>query len=288
MKKISSVGLVLNINKEKTFQVASKVIDWLQDKDINIFIEEKAAKQMSKKHKKASFSKLRESSDLIILFGGDGTFLYTARNFIGTEIPILGINMGRLGFLTEIEINEIEETLQKLISGNCKIEKRMLLKTKVKRDNKIVFESFALNDTVVNRGANARMIGIDLYINNKQVNSYRADGLIAATPTGSTAYSLSAGGPIVNPCLRALIITPICPHTLYVRPLVISDQEIVKIIVSGENHEMKITTDGNDSFSLITGDMIIVEAAKKDISLVTLPDRTFYDILHEKMRSGLV
>lgn len=288
MKEISCIGLVLNTKKNKSFAIAKKVLSWLDNKDIQVLIEKKAAKKMNTSDLKASYRKLREKVDMVILFGGDGTFLYTARYFIGTDIPILGINLGKLGFLTEIEINELDNTLEKIYNNNFTVEKRMLLKTRVSRKDEIVYENFALNDIVINRGGNAKMVRIKLYINNEFVNSYRADGLILATPTGSTAYNLSAGGPIINPQIRAIIITPICPHTLYVRPMVISEREEVKIVVSGESESMKITADGRDTQNLKKQDEIMVKAAQKSISTVKFSGKTFYTILHEKMRAGMV
>lgn len=283
------IGLVLNTGKKKAFTVASQVIYWLQQKNnINLFMEEKAASVIDKSVRSASYDDLRREADMIILFGGDGTFLHTAHHFIGTGIPLLGINLGRLGFLTEIETSELKDTLELIAEGKYEIEKRMILEAKLLRDNRELAYNFALNDVVVNRGANARMIKLKLFINDVFVNSYRADGLIIATPTGSTAYSLSAGGPIVNPQIRAIVITPICPHTLYVRPMVISENEKLKIVVAGENNEMKITTDGRYAHDLMTDDEIHVSASPRELSTVKLPGRTFYTILHEKMRLGLV
>jgi NAD+ kinase len=288
MKNITDIGLILNTDKEKSFKVAADVMEWLNERNITVRVEKMAAEKMGLKKENSSFPEMKSSVDLVILFGGDGTFLYTAQHFIGTEIPILGVNLGRLGFLTEIEIEELYQRLSKIIKGDFSIKKRMLLQSQVKRCSQLVHKSFALNDVVVNRGANSRMINIKLYINEEFVNSYRADGLIMATPTGSTAYNLSAGGPIVNPQIRAIIITPICPHTLYVRPMVISENEKLKIVITGKNNVMKITTDGNKTYDLNDEDHIYISAAKNSISMVNFADKTFYNILHEKMRVGLV
>lgn len=288
MNRISAFGLVLNTSKKKSFSVVERVIDWFEKRDIDYLVEEEAAELIGKESKSANYDRLREEADIIILFGGDGTFLHTAHHFIGTDIPLLGINLGRLGFLTEIETDALEETLALLVRGNYEIQKRMLLNARVEREQKLVTQSYALNDVVVNRGANARVVKIMLYINDEFVNSYRADGLIIATPTGSTAYSLSAGGPIINPKIRAILVTPICPHTLYVRPMVISEEENLKIIISGEKNEMKLTADGRFNYDLVNNDQIIISASKRDVSLIKFPDRTFYTVLHEKMRVGLV
>lgn len=288
MVEFSHLGLVLNVNKDKSFPNARKVYDWFQKRGVEVLIEEEAAGMMDLQETGASFSELREKVDLIILFGGDGTFLYTARNFMGSEVPLLGVNLGQLGFLTEIETEELEETMEKLVNGEYEIEKRLLLRIQIEREGETIVDSLALNDGVINRGANARMIGLEININDQFVNSYRADGLIIATPTGSTAYSLSAGGPLVNPCLEAIIVTPICPHTLYVRPLIVSATEKLAVRVSGDSQDMKITIDGNESHTLLAEDRIIIAAAEKTVSLLKLPGKTFYNILQEKMRTGMV
>ncbi len=288
MNRISIFGLVLNIKKKKSFSIVARVIDWFEKRDIDYLVEKKASGLVGKENKSADYARLRKEADIIILFGGDGTFLHTAHHFIGTDIPLLGINLGRLGFLTEIETDALEETLALLVKGDYEIQKRMLLDASVRRGEKEAAQSHALNDVVVNRGANARMVKIMLYINDEFVNSYRADGLIISTPTGSTAYSLSAGGPIINPTIRAILITPICPHTLYVRPMVISEKEKLKVIISGEKDEMKLTADGRYNYDLVDNDKIIVSASDKDVSMIKFPERTFYTVLHEKMRVGLV
>ena len=288
MNTNKKVGLVLNLDKKRAFELANNVIDWLSARNINYIVEETAAKLMNYSVRAGSYGKLRKEADLIILFGGDGTFLHTAHHFIGTDIPLLGINIGGLGFLTEIETNELDITLEKIFAGNYKIKKRMLLKVELYRDNKKIADSFALNDVTINRGANARMVEIKLFINGEFINSYKADGLIMSTPTGSTAYSLSAGGPIINPRVRAILITPICPHTLHIRPMVISREEELEVVVAGVDENMMITSDGNFDHKLVTGDKIKVYAAEKEVSLVKLPGRTFYTILHDKMRVGLV
>lgn len=277
---------MLNTNKKEVFSVVNKVIKYLEEKNVKYYLEEKAAVKMDK-GEPADYKFLKSAADIIIIFGGDGTFLHTAHHFFGTNIPLLGINIGRLGFLTEIEKNEIKEALEYLIKGNYEIEERMILEGKIVSNSEDVYHNFALNDFVIHRGARSRLVSIDLYINNEIVNSYRADGIIIATPTGSTAYSLSSGGPIVNPQIRALLVTPICPHTLFIRPMVISDQEKVKIIIKGD-HKMSFTADGSNDYSLQSSDEVYIKASSRKLSFIKIPDRTFYTILHKKMKVGLV
>lgn len=278
--------MVLNIKKREAFSVGNDVINWLEKKGIHYLIEADAAEILNNNFK-ADYQYLRDNTDIIIVIGGDGTFLHTAHHFFTTDIPLLGINIGHLGFLTEIETNELTEALNRLLLENYKVEKRMILEARLFRKGEEIYKKNALNDIVIHRGAKSRMVGIDLFINEEIVNSYRSDGLIVATPTGSTAYSLSAGGPIINPQIRAIIITPICPHTIFIRPMVISDKEKLKVVITAE-HTMKLTADGRYDWALKSADQIHIQAAEKELSVIKLPERTFYTILHKKMRLGLV
>ncbi len=263
------------------------MINGLEKRNITYLIEVEAAGIIGKEKYGATYQEMKAAVDMVIVLGGDGTFLHTAYYFFGTEIPLLGINVGRLGFLTEIETNELDEALDYLVNQQYKVEKRLILNAQVIRNGQTEYSTRALNDVVVHRGAKSGMVGIELFINREIVNSYRADGLIITTPTGSTAYSLSAGGPIVNPQIRAIIITPICPHTLYIRPMVISDNEELIVRIKSER-EIVLTADGRYDLSLLPGDEINLKAAAEELSVIKLPERTFYTILHKKMRVGLV
>ncbi|NLM96351.1 MAG: NAD(+) kinase [Halanaerobiaceae bacterium] len=284
---ISVIGIVFYIQKKEASSIAKKVIEHLQKRNIIYYIEENSAEILNIKEKTADYKKLRTEADYIVIIGGDGTFLHTAHYFIGTKIPLLGINIGQLGFLTEIETNELEEALDNVIKGNYELEKRLIIKAEINSKGEIVYQNYALNDFVIHRGAHARLVAIELYINEEIVHSYRADGIIVSTPTGSTAYSLSAGGPIVNPQIRAIIVTPICPHSLFITPLIISDKEKVKIKISGNNN-LSFTADGRAEYTVGSEDEILIEAAEKELFFIKLPNRTFYSILHKKMNIGLM
>lgn len=288
MSNIKTIGLVLNTKKDNSLKVSKKMIDLIRKKDLDYLLEKDSAQQLDLNHKRASYEKLREKADLIILFGGDGTFLHTSLNFIGTGIPLMGINLGRIGFLTEIETNELDEALDAIIADNYRIEKRNTLKISLIRNGKKIKERHAINDVVINRAADGEMLKIDMLINEEFVNSYRGDGIIVSTPTGSTAYSFSAGGPIINPQVKALLITPLCPHAVHVKPMVISDQEVIEIKADGQKDKIFLTADGRDSVKIRSEDIIEIKSSEKEISLVKFPDRTFYTILRNKMRVGLV
>ncbi len=282
---IPKIGLVLNLNKDKSLPVAKKVINWFEQNSVDYLLEEKAASHLNSPGKSEDYDGLKKKADLIILFGGDGTFLHVAHHFIETNIPLLGINLGNLGFMTEIETHEIEKRLRAVSNGDYYLEKRMLLDANLLRESKKIFSSYALNDIVINREASARLINIQVYINDILMNSYRGDGLIVATPTGSTAYSLSAGGPIINPQIKALLITPICPHNLHIRPTVISQNERVRVIVNTEDGQMNISADGRYNHKLLNNDQVEIRVSNKEINFVKFPDRNFYTILHNKMNS---
>lgn len=284
---IQIFGLYMNTLKEEAYPVVNNVITFLEKNEAAYLIEENAALLLGREDKRADYKLLKEKVDLVIVFGGDGTFLHASHHFFNTDIPLLGINIGHLGFLTEIETDELTAALSNLLKGNYKIEKRMMLNVSVFRSAKEIFNTTALNDLVIHRGGKLKMISLELYINNEIVHSYRADGLIITTPTGSTAYSLSAGGPIVNPQVRAIILTPICPHTLFMRPMVISDRESLKVKVEGEE-SMRLTADGRANCLLEPEDEICLSASEKELSIIRMPEKTFYTILHKKMKLGLV
>src|SRR6056297_4281671 len=282
MNIIETIGLVLNTEKNNSLEISNKMIQLIKDKGLNYLLEENGAKKLNLNHKRASFETLRKKADLIIVFGGDGTFLHTSLNFIGTGIPLMGINLGRIGFLTEIETNELDEALNAIISGNYRIENRNTLEVCIKREGKNIQKKYAVNDVVINRAADGEMLKVDMHINKEFVNSYRGDGIIVSTPTGSTAYSFSAGGPIINPQVKALLITPLCPHAVHVKPMVISDEEIIEIDVEGQKDKVFLTTDGRDSVKLKLDDIVRLKSSKQEISLIKFPDRTFYTILRNK------
>jgi NAD+ kinase len=288
MNIIETIGLVLNTEKDNSLEISNKMIKLIKQKGLDYLLEENGAKKLDLNHKRASFETLRKKADLIIVFGGDGTFLHTSLNFIGTGIPLMGINLGRIGFLTEIETNELSEALDDIVNKNYSVESRNALEVSIKRGNDVINNKYAVNDVVINRGAVGEMLKVNMHINNEFVNSYRGDGIIVSTPTGSTAYSFSAGGPIINPKVKAILITPLCPHAVHVKPMVISDDEVINIDVDGKKDQIYLTTDGRNTIKILSEDIVEIKSSEQEISLIKFPDRTFYTILRNKMRVGLV
>jgi NAD+ kinase len=223
-------------------------------------------------------------SDVIVCLGGDGTFLKVARKAFMKDTPILGINLGSMGFLTEVDKNEVDHAVDHLLQGNYTVENRMMLETVFKRNGEVIGKDMALNDVVISRGAISRILHVKTYINDIFVDNFPGDGLIVSSPTGSTAYSLSAGGPIVEPDLDIIIVTPICPHILYSRSFITTGDRAVKAIIDENySHDAMITIDGQKGYEARGGDIIEVKKASHTVKLVRMNPRNFFDILRTKI-----
>jgi len=223
------------------------------------------------------------SADLAFVFGGDGTILSASRKLNDKQIPLIGVHLGKFGFLADLTSREVGKALEIIFSGKYVISQRMLLTCKVIRAERVINETLGLNDAVVSRTSLSRLISIKLYVNNKTVTTYSSDGLIVSTPAGSTAHSLSAVGPIVTPDMEAFVITPICPHTLSNRPLVVSGDSTIELEQISESKGVGLTVDGQIYFDVMAGDRVVVEKAEKKLQLIDIQTRTFYDVLREKL-----
>jgi NAD+ kinase len=220
------------------------------------------------------------------VLGGDGTLLSAARSLRSHNVPILAVNLGGLGFLTSITLDQLYPMLEQVLRGEHRVGERMMLEAQIFRDRKAAERQTALNDAVVNKGALSRMLDFDLYVDGDHVGRYRADGLIVATPTGSTAYSLAAGGPIVQPGIDAFVITPICPHMLTNRPLVIPDTSRVEIDFSAADERVYLTLDGQIGFELGPKDRVMITKSANKVTFVRPPRKTYFEVLRSKLRWG--
>lgn len=230
---------------------------------------------------------LIETLDLLVTLGGDGTLLRGARMVAPSGIPVLGINLGRLGFLTSIRPDQLEQSMNQMLAGEAHLDERMVLHVEARRPDGTSYGDFlAINDVVLHRGGVARMISMKVYAHDDEVGTYSADGIIFATPTGSTAYSLSAGGPIVSPSLDCIIATPISPHTLAVRPLILNASETVTVEVLSPTEEQILTIDGQEGARLLPGDKLVVRRAEVPLRLVRFPGQTFFSTLRRKLGWG--
>jgi NAD+ kinase len=282
--KFNSVGLVVNYEKEKTRETACRVINWLNSKKLKVCIEKNMGKKIGKQELDCPTEKFLKEVDLIISLGGDGTLLRAARLAAAENIPVFGVNLGGLGFLTQIGIDDLEKSLEKLYQEKYFLDERMMLTCSVERRGKEIKKFTALNDVVIGKGAFARIISLATYVNNNYVITYSADGLVVSTSTGSTAYSLSAGGPIVKPSINSIILTPICPHTLSARPFIISEDDQVKITLEVNEEEVMVTIDGQEGFDLKPNDEVIIKKSDHKARLIAFKEKSFYTILREKLR----
>ena len=277
------LGIIPNINKDKDLNVTRSILLWFANKDAELMLESDIAEKLEYKNSGFSREKIYSSSDVVIVLGGDGTLLNIARQSARYDVPLFGINLGHLGFLAEAEISDMYLSLDKIMEGDYNIEKRMMLEALVEDDENNGKEFLALNDFSVTKGMTSRMITISTYINDSFFELYSADGVVISSPTGSTAYSLSAGGPIVSPELKVLIITPICPHTIHNRSIVVSEKDEVKIVIGDENPEVMLSVDGQDSYKLSSGKVVRIRSSSFVTNLVKLKQRSFFDVLRRKI-----
>ena len=281
---MKSIGIIANIKKPQTKQVVEDIVHWAEENKVNFFLDQELSPLVDYRDKLSPRENFSQLCDMIISLGGDGTMLASARAVGQHPTPILGINLGGLGFLTEITSNDLDKTLERLKQKDFFIEKRMVLETEVEGLKK--FDQYALNDVVIDKGEVARLFQMNLYANDEFICSYSADGLIISTPTGSTAYCLAAGGPIINPKTNVIIVTPMCPHTFASRPIVFSDNENLKVVVELAHREAVLTIDGQVAFALKSGSSVLVRKAKHSVNLVKFKERSFYDILRRKLHWG--
>ncbi len=224
--------------------------------------------------------------ECLLVFGGDGTILNSGRLVAPSGVPLLGINLGRLGFLSEVDVSNIQLGLESIISKDYHIEERMMIEASVLRDGKVIAKHIALNDAVLTKGAFARLIYFELKISGESVGIYPADGLIISTPTGSTAYSLSAGGPVVTPDLDIMLVTPICTHALWARPIIVSPSSLIEVELISNIDEVMLTMDGQHGLQLEKNDRVLITQASYKVKFVKLETRNFFRVLKHKMREG--
>ncbi len=283
---IRSAGIVCKPLKEIVSVMVPPLVAWLRQRDIDVSVDEETAACTDCGVRVLPREQLAENVELLIVLGGDGTLLSAARALKGHKVPILAVNLGGLGFLTSVTREELYPVLEQVLAGKQQISERMMLNAQTIRDGAPAEQQIALNDAVINKAALARMLDFDVYVDRAQVGRYRADGLIVATPTGSTAYSLAAGGPIVHPHLDAFVITPICPHMLTNRPLVIPDTSHVEIDIAAAEEPVYLTLDGQVGFQLLSNDRVAICKSSSRVYFVQSPQKTYYEVLRSKLRWG--
>jgi len=291
MASIKRIGVVVKPHQPDALTTLCRLTEWLGQRDIGLVggaeIErERIEHETGCAIEVASQEELAGQVDLILVLGGDGTMIATARMIGNTEVPVLGVNYGGLGYLAEFRIEELFAALESILASNYKLQRRLMLSVELRRGEKIVTSNRVLNDVVVNKSALARIIEIETYLNEQFVNSFRADGLIVSTPTGSTAYNLSAGGPVIFPSMSAVVITPICPFTLSNRPIVVPDDSLIEVRLMTENEEVALTLDGQVGFPLQAGDRIVIRKSNTTFNLIQPANRNYFDVLRDKLKWG--
>jgi NAD+ kinase len=281
MRKTEHVGFIIKAHAPDIENILKGLIRYFENKGISCVLEEAAAEKLGRKEG-VKREKVPERVDLVVVLGGDGTLLSIAHVAAQKNVPVIGVNLGALGFLTEVPLSEMYMALDAYLKGNKMIvSRRRMLEA---RTNGKTY--YCLNDVVINKGALARMIQCAIWIDEKEIAMTKADGFIISTPTGSTAYSLSAGGPIIQPYIPAIIIAPICPHTLSFRPMVISSQSRIKVQLLTGGEEVYITIDGQRGSVMKKNDVIEVQSSGLELLLISSPKRNFFDLLQEKLGWG--
>jgi NAD+ kinase len=285
------VGIITKQNKPEVVSFTRSLVEWFSPKQVEVYVEVEMKGLFNPPLSTPFLHFIRREDfpgqvEMVIVLGGDGTLLSVARMVWSHGIPILGVNFGGLGFLTEVSLEEIYPVLERVLRGDFKTKPRDVLRASVVRRGEKLAEFTVLNDVVINKGALARIIELEITIDDEYLSTFRSDGLIISTPTGSTAYNLSAGGPIVYPSLHNLIITPICSHTLTNRPIVIPDDVKVHAILKSREEEVTLTLDGQMGFPLEFEDVVEVQKAEGQILLIQSPYRHYFELLREKLKWG--
>lgn len=288
---IKRIGIVLKPHQPDALKTICELTLWLAARGISLIggpelERERIEHQTGCPVQEVEPEQLAANSDLILVLGGDGTMIATARVMGDTEVPVLGVNYGGLGYLAEFRIEELYEALEAILSGNYRLDQRVMLAVELSRGDESITRNRVLNDVVINKSALARIIEIEAYLNQQFVNAFRADGLIVSTPTGSTAYNLSAGGPVIFPSMNAVVITPICPFTLSNRPIVVPDDAVIELCLKTEEEDVSLTLDGQVGFPLLYQDRVTIRKSRTTFNLVQPTNRNYFDVLRDKLRWG--
>ena len=283
---IKHIGIVSKPKKAEVREIVPALLEWLRTRNIEVFIDRETGAIMETKKHCLSRNEMPERVDLLIVLGGDGTLLATARALNRKPVPILAVNLGGLGFLTEITREELIPTLESVVAGTHQTDHRVQIEGELVRTDEILSSFLALNDVVLNKGAIARILDFELRVNGTKVSTYKSDGLIVSTPTGSTAYSLAAGGPIVTPGVEAFIVTPICAHTLTHRPLVLPNSVQIEVTVKSQREAAYLTVDGQVGIATESEDLVRMRKADSYVELVRPPATPYFEILQKKLKWG--
>src|ERR1044072_5343699 len=290
-RPIKRIGVVVKPHQPDALETLCGLTEWLSGREIKLVGGQTIDRERIE-HKTGcavdvvADHDLARNADLILVLGGDGPMIATARTIGDVEVPVIGVNYGGLGYLAEFRIEEMFAALELILAGNYALESRLMLEVELRRGDELITQNRVLNDVVVKKCALARIIEIETYLNDQFVNSFRADGLIVSTPTGSTAYNLSAGGKVVYPSMNAVVITPICPFTLSNRPIVVPDDSVIEVRLMTRNEEVALTLDGQVGFPLTVGDRVVIRKSRTTFNLVQPTNRNYFDVPRDKLKWG--
>jgi NAD+ kinase len=288
---IRRVGVVVKPHQYEAVKTICELIVWFDARGIRLVGEPLVEREWIERETGCAIEVMKREEmaaqiDLLLVLGGDGTMISTARMMGDTEVPVLGINYGSLGYLAEFRIEEMFPALESILEGNFHLDRRVMLTVEHFRGEEKLSHNRLLNDVVINKSALSRIIELEVFFDGHFVNSFRADGLIVSTPTGSTAYNLSAGGPVIYPSMNALVITPICPFTLSNRPIVVPDDALIELHLKTEKEDVSLTLDGQVWFPLKVGDRVQIRKSDVTFNIVQPTNRNYFDVLRDKLRWG--
>ena len=288
---VRRVGVLVKPDQPEAVKTICRLLEWLSARGITLVAtprveREEIERQTGCAVEVLEHEELAESVDMIVVLGGDGTMIATARMLDKREVPVVGVNYGSLGYLTEVRVEEIIPALEAILEGNYRLERRMMLAAELYRGEEKLLRNRVLNDVVISKSALARIIEIEARFDGQFVNCFRADGLIISTPTGSTAYNLSAGGPVVFPSMNVVVVTPICPHTLSNRPLVIPDDAEIELVLKTPKEEVALTLDGQVGYRMEMGDRVVISKSRTTFNLMQPVNRNYFEVLRGKLRWG--
>ena len=284
-----TVGLIGKFGDPNVSGTLNQIANFLRQRQLRVLLDDLSARLIPDNGLEiANRAEIGERCDLVIVMGGDGTMLNAARSLVDYEVPILGVNLGRLGFLADVSPSEIPHRLEAVLNGHFREARRSLLHAQVLREDQVTGEADALNDVVVHKREVARMIEVDTFVDGRFLNAYRADGLIISTPTGSTAYALAGGGPIIHPGLEAVELVPICPHTLTHRPIVVKADSVIEVVLNAATTtQTQITCDGQISLAIEPGDHIVIRKKSRKVRLIHPLNHDYFELLRAKLNWGL-
>lgn len=280
-----SIGILTKPKFPEVKSTLLGVVAWLRARSIEVLLDTTSAALLNEQGGMPK-TQLAEKADVLLVLGGDGTILSAARLAAERSIPILGVNMGGLGFLTEVRLDNLYPSLERVFANDFILDERLMLATHIHRHGETVARGTVLNDVVISKGTLARMIDLQVAIGGQFVTNLRGDGLIIGTPTGSTAYSLSAGGPIMNPGVQALVLTPICPHTLTHRPLIVPGNAVIEVTLTSQDEGSMATLDGQVGVTIVQGDKTLIHASDYRTRLIRFPESHYYEVLRGKLKWG--